>query len=63
VKNILKKEISKADTEINRDQTIIKEYKQVSSYKVIIKQKLEADRSTNIIDKNYILFYTYIVFT
>lgn len=63
MKNILKKEISKADTEINRDQTIIKEYKQVSSYKVIIKQKLEADRSTNIIDKNYILFYTYIVFT
>jgi len=29
VKNILKKEITKADSEINRDQTIIKEYKQV----------------------------------
>lgn len=32
VKNILKKEITKADTEINRDQTIIKEYKQVNNY-------------------------------
>lgn len=34
MKNILKKEITKADTEINRDQTIIKEYKQVNSYKI-----------------------------
>lgn len=32
MKNILKKEITKADTEINRDQTIIKEYKQVNDY-------------------------------
>lgn len=34
MKNILKKEITKADTEINRDQTIIKEYKQVNGYNI-----------------------------
>lgn len=37
MKNILKKEITKADTEINRDQTIIKEYKQVNNYKIYVK--------------------------
>lgn len=31
----MKKEITKADSEINRDQTIIKEYKQVSSLKIL----------------------------
>lgn len=35
MKNILKKEITKADSEINRDQTIIKEYKQVSFLKIL----------------------------
>lgn len=45
MKNILKKEITKADTEINRDQTIIKEYKQVSNYKIYFDniKKLETD--------------------
>jgi len=59
VKNILKKEITKADTEINRDQTIIKEYKQVSSYKINLDniKRLEADRSIDIIDKCYLFFF------
>ncbi|XP_050442635.1 rab GTPase-activating protein 1-like isoform X2 [Adelges cooleyi] len=39
VKNILKKEIKKADTEITRDQTIIKEYKQIC-------QRLDAEQAS-----------------
>ncbi|XP_050520900.1 rab GTPase-activating protein 1-like isoform X2 [Daktulosphaira vitifoliae] len=39
VKNILKKEINKADSEITRDQTIIKEYKQIC-------QRLDAEQAS-----------------